>query len=408
VKRVAVTAWITLAALNCLVLVPLLGSHWLPPRDFGMFYTAAKVYEQQPHNRLYDLSLQLRTQQRLYGIPYDQSSKRFLPYNHLPYELVLFLPLTVLPPPQAAWVWRIENVLLLAFTICIFAEIYLSQRSGKEMFLIALAFFPVPYCLLTGQDTFVTLALFAVSLWMVKTERYVLAGAMLGLCLFKFQLILPIMGILVLRRSWRLITGFTAAGIGVLLVSTIMIGRDGMLSLLRLWLKGETGAIACISPLTMPNVRGLLSSLPGLSPIMVTSATLAASVFLLFLATYYTRAAPTFTHFFSVALCFVILVSFHTNLYDLAILILPAFVLLDMDRATRPSWIGTTTYLLLFCPPLYVAAISTSHIPFLAFLVGLLWTALSLEPAATTEIALPVPATLTVGDRSRISFEVVK
>jgi hypothetical protein len=242
----------------------------------------------------------------------------------------------------------------------------------------------------------VTLALFAVSLWLLKTKRNVLAGAALGLCLFKFQLVLPIIGILFLRHSWRIIVGFVASAALTVGISTLMVGRYGMLSLLRLWLGGETGAIVCISPLTMPNIRGLLTSVPGLTPPVVTIATIIISFLLLFVAAHQAKTTPTDTHVFPIAVCFVVLVSFHTNLYDLALLILPILVLLDTYAQSTPRpWVLRISIFLLFCTPLYLIVFVAHRVCLMAILVGLLWRALSVglrkHATAASTVSARVP-----------------
>lgn len=379
--------WVALCAINCILIVPWLGRLWPQPRDFGIFYTAARIcLHDNPHN-LYNLTLQAQTQKRLYNIPAQLVSKRFLPYNHLPYEVVLFLPLANLSASQALWIWRIESICLLFFTVWLFARTFPTRHNATRLFVIALAFFPVPFCLLTGQDTFVTLALLAVSLWFYKTERYVLAGAALGLCLFKFQLVVPIIIIFLVRRSWRVILGFVSSGTVVLIISGLIVGYEGMLSLLHLWLKGETGGISCISPLTMPNIRGLVASIPGAAPEVVLIATCTLSLLLLFFVAHQSRIL-TSLQLFAVASCFVILVSFHTNVYDLTLLMLPILMAMDtLPGSGRYSWIVRISLFLLFSTPLYLVAFVAHKVPLVAILVGLLWYALSIAPGRQTTAA---------------------
>ncbi len=377
-KRLTMTGWIALAAFNCLVLVPWLGSRWQQPHDFGVFYAASQMYLHEAPEKLYDLNLQAATEKRLFRIPDDQVAKRVLPYNHLPYEIVLWLPLTRLSAERAAWVWRLASLGLLFFAVWLFGRTFPMQRDTKQLFFIALAFFPVPFCLMTGQDTLVTLAILAVSLWLLQDGRNALAGFVLGLGLFKLQLILPIIGIFFLLRCWRLIAGFAVSAAAVLGASTLMVGVRGMNSLLHLWLQGETGGVACINPVTMPNIRGLLSCLPGLSSHAVSVATLLISIVLLLVAVRQARGAPSTTHLFAMALCFVVLVSFHTNLYDLALLIFPALLLLDGCGDTKPlSWTTRLPLELVLCPVTYLVVLALYKVALFALVVGWLWYALA-------------------------------
>ncbi len=388
-SKMALIGWLALALFNCIT-VPYIGRGWPPPHDFGMFYTAAQIYLHGTPEKLYDVDVQKQVQQHIYSVPDDQLFKRVLPYNHLPYEVLLYLPLASLSANQAFWVWRLESLALLVLTVWLFAKTFLMRRKVWQLLVVSFAFFPVPFCFLTGQDTFVTLAVIAASLWLLTKEKPVLAGAVLALGLFKFQLVLPIIGIFLLRRSWRVVTGFTASGIAVLAVSFLMVGRQGMTALVRLWVSGENGGVACINPLTMPNIRGLLSCIPGLAPHVATLATFAISVLLLFLAVRQSRFAPSATHFFAMALCFVILVSFHTNLYDLVLLLLPAFVLLENCSSTevRP-WRVMVPLFLLMSPIVYLAALAIFRVALLSILVGGTWGGLVVlarwQPAARSQ-----------------------
>ncbi len=380
--------WVALAALNCAI-IPYIGRGWLPPHDFGVFYSAAHVYLHDGPDRLYDLDVQAQTEKQLFDIPDDQLAKRFLPYNHLPYEVVVWLPLTSLGADRAFLIWRLESLALLVFSLWLFLRTIPIERDIGEVLAIALALFPVPFAFLAGQDTFITLGLFAVSLWLLKQQRNILAGAVLGLCLFKPQLVLPIVGIFFLRRSWKVIVGFASSGAAVLGGSTLMVGYRGMASLLRLWIVGESGGVACINPVTMPNVRGLLACLPGLTPHAVSITAVILSALLLFLAAHQVKIASTPAHLFAVAVCFVVLVSFHTNLYDLAILILPALVLLEADWK-RSQWPARAALIVLFCPLSYLIALAAFRVAWLGLAVAGLWYALIITMRQREAVSVPV------------------
>ncbi len=215
--------WVALAILNCAVIIPWLSGLVPQPRDFNCFYTGAQVYRHNPGHLLYDLPLQLRTEQQMFGFDEGLGSKYFLPFNHSPYELALWLPLTMLPFHLAFWVWRIVSVGLLALTSWLLAKVPDLKRPAPIIFVMLLAFFPVPSSLMSGQDTALTLFLFAVSLWFLRTGKYVYAGMVLGLCLYKPQLVVPVIGVLVLCRFWRVLAGFASSGAAVLAISSAMV-----------------------------------------------------------------------------------------------------------------------------------------------------------------------------------------
>jgi hypothetical protein len=200
-KLAASTAgYLALAAFNCVLLLSYLGSHPNFPGDFCAFYTGARIYLQDP-SRVYDLTLQRATEQQLIG-------RDDIPFNHPPYELLLWLPLARLGFHAAFWVWRFVSLVLLAVASKLLATALCPRLGAPAIFLRALAFFPVPYCLWMGQDSVVLLAILAACAWFLARRMEWMAGAVLGLGLFKPQLILPIAAVYLLLRRWRMLRGF--------------------------------------------------------------------------------------------------------------------------------------------------------------------------------------------------------
>src|ERR1700756_3790412 len=80
--------------------------------DFSIFYTAGKIVAEHRGRQLYDYPLQESVQRSsiLGGV---QKSDFILPYNHLPFEALLFVPLSLLPYLPAYLVWLGINLGLL-------------------------------------------------------------------------------------------------------------------------------------------------------------------------------------------------------------------------------------------------------------------------------------------------------
>ena len=73
----------------------------LPYRDFKIFYSGARILQAYPGTELYNLDLQARVQTELLHIKTEEA----LPYNHPPFELLLFLPLAGLSYSLAFYLW---------------------------------------------------------------------------------------------------------------------------------------------------------------------------------------------------------------------------------------------------------------------------------------------------------------
>jgi len=368
-KLVASTAgYLALAAFNCVLLLSYLDSHPNFPGDFCAFYTGARIYMHDP-SRVYDLTLQRATEQQLIG-------RDDIPFNHPPYELLLWLPLARLSFHAAFWVWRLASLLLLAVASKLLATALCPRLGASAIFLRALAFFPVPYCLWMGQDSVLLLAILAACAWLLARRMEWLAGAALGLALFKPQLILPIAAVyLLLRRwHWRMLRGFLCSAFAVLAVSIFMVGYAGMRQMMTILLQGQTAAYMAIHPNMMPNLRGLLALLLAghskLEAIMVG----AISVGLLLGAWATMQRRQPSARAFAGLVCFAILVSFHLNLHDLALLLLPILLVMQGRMwASENGWEVTAPLIVLFCTPAYLVALGAFRVAVFALFVGWLW-----------------------------------
>ena len=147
------------------------------------------------------------------------------------------------------------------------------------------AFFPVAMALLQGQDSILLLFLYGLAFSALATGRAFVAGVCLGLALFKFQLVLPFVVVLLVRRQWKAVAGFSLTAFVLLLVSAAVVGWSGVMAypgfVLRLDSQRRSSGI---DPRDMPNLRGLvagslhLAGLPAMLLIIVLSIALVALV----------------------------------------------------------------------------------------------------------------------------------
>ena len=73
--------------------------------DFTIFYTAGKAVNEGRGRQLYDLETQLALQRGF--APEVKRRENALPFNHPPFEALLFVPLASLPYVTAYLVWAI-------------------------------------------------------------------------------------------------------------------------------------------------------------------------------------------------------------------------------------------------------------------------------------------------------------
>ena len=376
--------YLALAALNCVLLLSYLATHPNFPGDFCAFYTGARIYLQDP-GRVYDLTLQRATEQQLVG-------RDDIPFNHPPCELLIWLPLARLSFRAAFLVWRLASLVLLVIAAKLLATALCSRLGTPAIFLRALAFFPVPYCLWMGQDSILLLALLAACAWFLARRMEWLAGATLGLALFKPQLVLPIAAVYLLlpRRRWRMLRGFLCSASALLVVSFLMVGYGGMRQLMTILLAGQTADHMAIHPSMMPNLRGALSlPLAGHSTLEAVMLSVISLVLLLAArATMQRQQLPA--RAFAGLICFALLVSFHLNLHDLTLLLLPILLVMqDRMWSREHGWQVAAPVVVLFCTPAYLAALGAFKVAVFAILVGWLWCGMTSCEAVSSRQAAP-------------------
>src|ERR1017187_3435149 len=99
---------------------------------------------------------------------------------------------------------------------------------GEEPFprwatgLLLLGTFPEFMDLLMGQDAPLLAFLFAISFWQLATDRDVGAGVILGLALFKFQLVIPFVVMLWIAGRKKVLPGFALSAFAVLVISAVV------------------------------------------------------------------------------------------------------------------------------------------------------------------------------------------
>ena len=331
-------------------------------QDFTIFYSAARIVRKGLGYQLYDLQVQYRVQQEFAsGVSIRQGA---LPYNHPPFEALLFLPFTWLPYLAAYIAWDVVNLLFLLVILWkLRPHVPMLRQAGIGCGLIAaLAFFPVCVALLQGQDIILLLLLLTLVFDSLKRERDLAAGCWLGLGLFRFHLILPLVFVLVFRKQYRAVLGFAGVACGVVLVSAALVGWQGMWGYPHYVWHVEQ-AMGQRVPSDMPNLRGLLatffSGLIAKVPLLCLTAVLSAGLLLLAAAKWTVRSAATFDLAFSLSAIVTVLVSYHAFAYDLCLVLVPVALILNylgthrqVDQTTRLMLLGPI--LILYLSPLHM------------------------------------------------------
>lgn len=360
--------------------------------DFTIFYTAGKMLHEGLGHRLYDGALQYEVQQTFAaGV---RIRKGPLPYNHPPVEALIFEPLASLDYPTAYLVWSGINLAILGFLPFLLRRHIpvVAQCPAFAWLLVCLGFFPVLVALLQGQDVILLLLLNALAFVALKRNADTLAGCWLGLSVFKFQLTIPLVLILLCWKRTKVLKSFVVIAAGLTAISVAITGWAGTLRYPGFVLHVEKFMERDRIAVDMPNLRGLLEGWSFARGFPSAHAiTIVLSVGLLVWVIVKGRGwTPSSQRFdrdfdldfdlrFSLAMVTAVLVSYHAFPYDLSLLVIPLLLVVNyaIETASLHRYRNQALMLpmgLLFLSPVYLLLwIRLDHFNLFATVL-LLWT----------------------------------
>src|SRR5713101_6281 len=252
--------------------------------DFRQLYAAAYMVRTGHAGVLYDIRAQQQFQDVLVN-----NDERALPFIRPAYQALLFIPFSLLPYRIAYLAFLAVNLVLLAMTFWILRP---NMRNlsrvwqGLPVF-IFLVFYPIALALMQGQDSILLLLLLAAALVALEQGQERRAGILVGLGLFKMQIVIPIALLFLLWRRWRFFAGFALSAGLLSWISLWVVGIAQTAAYARsLFSVGTSLTTAHQFPLRvsiMANLRGLIAGLIGarLPAFWIQALTIVASIFVL-------------------------------------------------------------------------------------------------------------------------------
>jgi hypothetical protein len=312
--------------------------------DFRQLYAAGYMVRTGHAGELYDIRAQQQFQDVLVG-----NDERALPFIRPAYQALLFVPLSLLPYRTAYLAFLAVNLVLLAMTFWILRP---NMRNlsrvwqGLPVF-IFLVFYPSALALMQGQDSILLLLLLAAALVALEQGQERRAGILVGLGLFKMQIVIPIAMLFLLWRRWRFFAGFALSA--------------GLLSLISLWVVGIAQTAAYAHSLfsvgtnlataqqfplrvsIMANLRGLLAGLLGarLPAFWIQALTIVASILVLLWAARAVPGKQKAADAFVIAITAGLIVSYYLFIHDLSVLLIPIVITLDRFIFPNPNFTGS-------------------------------------------------------------------
>jgi hypothetical protein len=355
-------------------------------QDFTIYYTGARLLRNGQASALYNLSTQYRTQLTFAHVPIRQGP---LPFNHPPFEALLFVPFTLLDYWPAYLLWTALNLIMLAASVTLLRGHFPQFAAVPPIVsgLGATAFFPMAMGIIQGQDVILLQLLFVLAVICLDQGKDAVAGALLAAGLFRPHMVVPLVILLAIRR-WRVFIGFAPVALILAAISVAIIGWHGPVDYVRFVLHVESTRV--FGPEAAPNLRGLIEDLPAFTASGPGTALLifAASMVVFGAALRRIRNVRDCVIISSgLAGTTAILISFHAFVYDLCLLLPMLLFLLSRTVVAEGKTIDARMILLvflLFLSPLYIFLLLVVE-RFFWFSLILLWLYLRL-------VLAPAPA----------------
>jgi hypothetical protein len=303
--------------------------------DFRNLYTAGYMVRTGHADELYDYAAQKNYQDAVVS-----REEVAIPFIRPAYQAVLFAPFSLLAFHQAYYAFLGLNLAMLVLCFRLLRP-YMENLSGIWPMLPAamFVFLPVGTALMQGQDSIVLLALLAGALASIQRGRETLAGVLVGLGLFKFQLVIPIALLFLAWRRWRFSAGFAGAAMVAATISIWIAGWKQSANYFRGVMQiGVSHGLSSGLPLPvdhMANLHGAMWAIAGESSLVLPLTIATSAATFIFLAI----RRPAGTEALLVAIPASALVSYYMFIHDMCILLIP--IALTLDRFARA---GQTNY----------------------------------------------------------------
>ena len=289
--------------------------------DLRAFYAAGTILRSGHGAQLYDYDYQAQVQNAVVG-----PRANALPFLYPSFAALPFVPLSLLSYRAAFFVWLGLNLGLLVVAGLLLRPWLPSFATRSWMALPAFycCLFGVSIALVQGQISFLLLAVYCGAWLLLREQRPLLAGLLVSIGLMKFQIAIPVFVLFLLWKQWRFVAGFLAGAAVLVATSVALVGRAGVSVYVHAMssMTKQTALNAAAAkvhygmfPVDMPNLHGLTFGLThgahwglGLNIVL-------CCVVMVFAA----RQKASLL----VALPAAMLVSYHMQPHDLALLLLP-------------------------------------------------------------------------------------
>jgi hypothetical protein len=335
--------------------------------DFLASYTAGYMIRLGDARELYQLEVAQRYERNLVGR--EDTTARF---DGLPYEALLYVPLSLLRFRDAYVAFFFANLVLLALSIWMLSP-YLTRLAAAWTWLPIAVFFcflPVALALTQGHDSILLLTLMLASAVSFYKGRDLFAGLFLGLTLFRLEWAIVMVTLFFAWRCWRILSGFAIASAGCALVSLWVTSPAALKSYGREAVSWAAQSPPQVSRFTsMANLRCLIQAITHL--VSSSGLTLPFAAICSFILVIWAATRPPN---FALAALVTLLAMTHGSTCDIVLLILPLSMVMDarIGAAAGNQLAARNLAGILFIGPTLLFFAGWSYCPLVLLMVALL------------------------------------
>ena len=191
--------------------------------DFAAFYAEGKVALKYPRSQLYNVELQDKEYSALMG------SQMSSPVAFTPWFTILLALFARLPYLVALALWTLISLTSLILGFWLTARSVGLPSSWNYFGSLACIAFPpyLFYTLINGQPSAFGFLILALTFFLQKSGRQLLAGLVLSFLTYKPTLVIFIGPMLLVTRQWKVMSGLVLGGIALVTVSLLWAGVEG-------------------------------------------------------------------------------------------------------------------------------------------------------------------------------------
>mgnify|MGYP000854126847 CR=1 FL=1 len=332
--------------------------------DFLQYYTAGYITRVGDRARLYDLAYQAEIERQLIGPGLQDFFGFILP----PFMAWVFWPFALLPYGLSFVLWSLLGLLGLWMSL---KFLLTPATAPRTVFVWSLTWFPIFAAIAFGQNSLLSLFLFALTYRLWQRERPFWAGMAAGLLAYKPQLLLAVgfLWLLRWRKDWRALLGL-GVGVSILMLLCFVTLPEASWAYIDFALTvlpglPEWGGRQIWHTQTFHEFWLLL--LPGQHTIANILRWVLVAIGGVAFVRFTRRYQENKSLLYAGMMCLLIWTSPHANIYEMSLLLIPALLLWEHRPDLRLGWrrIFVLLWLVfLFSGPLTYMQLEALRLPF--------------------------------------------